>query len=224
MRNTLIGGALAIVLVAALFVAAQYGRKPPVAGLDAKSLAPAEIAKGLAPSFVGEQNIGDWKLFCGAVHELPKAPPLNGHDVGNSAGTAPKEAPPPSGWHIPRCRVVMAMHSPKHADEEIRVTFRALGFKRVLALFLRFPPTQVETGDPVTMQLDSASWQVPIRTCAKAFCLSIQSIKFADVPTLLKAKAMTLKYKPTGSQETVMIPIPTSGLPDAIGAMQRIDK
>ena len=224
MRNTLIGGALAIVLVAALFAAAQYGRKPAIAGLDAKSLSPAEIAKGLSPDFVGEQKIGEWKLVCGPVHELPKAPPLNGHESGNSAGTAPKEAPPPPGWHIPRCRVLTAMRNPKHLDEEIRITFRAIGFKRVLAIFLRFPPTQVDTGDAVSMQLDSATWQVPVRTCAKAFCLSIQSIKFVDVPTLLKAKTIALKFKPTGSPDTIVIPVPAQGLADAIGAMQRIDK
>jgi hypothetical protein len=224
MRNTLIGGALAIVLVAALFVAAQYGRKPAVGGLDAKTLTPAEIAKGLSPDFVGEQKIGEWKLVCGTVHELPKAPPLGGHDVGNSAGTPPREAPPPPGWHIPRCRVIVSMRSPKHRDDEIRVTFRAVGFKRVLALFLRFPPTEVDSGDQVTMQLDNVAWQVPVRTCARAFCLSIQSIKFADAPALLKAKTIALKFKPTGSQDTVVIPIPAEGLADAIGAMQRIDK
>ncbi len=224
MRNTLIGGALAVVLVAALFVAAQYGRKPAIAGLDAKSLTPAEIAKGLSPDFIGEQKIGEWKLVCGPVHELPKAPPLGGHEAGNSAGNAPKEAPPPQGWHIPRCRVLIAMRNPKHPDDEIRVTFRAVGFKRVLALFLRFPTTQVEAGDPATLQLDNVAWDIPVRTCAKAFCLSIQSIKFADVPALLKAKTIALKFKPTGSQSTVMIPIPTEGLADAIGVMQRIDK
>lgn len=224
MRNTLIGGALAIVLVAALFAAAQYGRKPAIAGLDTKTLTPAEIAKGLSPDFVGEQRIGDWKLACAPVRELPKAPPLGGHDSGNSAGTAPKEAPPPPGWHIPRCHVATAMRSPKHPDEQIRVTFRAVGFKRVLALFLRFPPTEVDTGDAVTLQLDSTPWQVPIRTCAKAFCLSIQSIKFVDVPTLTNAKTMTLKFKPTGTQETVSIVVPTDGLSDALGAMQRLDK
>jgi invasion protein IalB len=224
MRNTLIGGALAIVLVAALFVAAQYGRKPAVAGLDTKTLTTAEISKGLSPDFVGEQKIGDWKLFCGQVHELPKPPPLGGHESGNSAGTPPREPPPPPGWHIPRCRVVMAMRNPKHPDEEIRITFRAVGFKRALAIFLRFPPTEVDVGDGVTLQLDNTSWDLPIRTCAKPFCLSIQSIKLADLPTLMKAKKMALKFKPAGSPQPVLIPAPTDGLADAIEAMRRLDK
>jgi hypothetical protein len=225
MRNTLIGGALAAVLVVALFVAAQYWHKPAVGKVDSKNLSAAEIVKDLSPDFVGQQKIGSWMLACGPVHELPHAPPLNdGHDSGNSQGTAPKEAPPPPGWHIPRCRVMLGMRSPKNPADEIRITFRALGFKRVLAMFLRFPPDQVETGDPTTLQLDQTSWAEPIRTCSKMFCLSIQSIKFADVPTLLKAKSIQLRFKPTGSQTEVAIPVPADGLAEAIDAMHKIDK
>jgi Invasion associated locus B (IalB) protein len=224
MRNTLIGGALAAVLVVALFVAAQHWHKPAVGGVDAKNLSPTDIVKALSPDFVGQQKIGTWTLVCGPVKELPHAPPLGGHDSGNSEGTAPKETPPPPGWHIPRCRAMLGMRSPKNPNDEIRVTFRAVGFKRVLAMFLRFPPDQVETGDPVSLQLDQTTWQVPIRTCAKAFCLSIQSIKFADVPTLLKAKSLKLEFKPTGGNEQIAIPIPTDGLAQAIDAIHKIDK
>jgi len=225
MRNTVIGGALAAVLVVALFVAAQYWHKPAVGKVDTKHLSPTEVVKDLSPDFIGQQKVGSWMLVCGPVHELPHAPPASdGHDSGNSQGTAPKEAPPPPGWHIPRCRVMLGMRSPKNPADEIRVTFRAVGFKRVLAMFLRFPPDQVGTGDPVTMRLDQTAWSVPIRTCAKAFCLSIQSIKFADVPTLLKAKTVQLEFKPTGGNAQVAIPVPTDGLADALAAMQKLDK
>jgi len=223
MRNSLIGGILAVVLVAALIGASIYWRKPAVGGFDTKALTPAEIAKGLNSDFIGEQKIGNWSLVCGPVHELPKAPSLGGHDAGNSQGVVRKDAAPPPGWHIPRCRVLIGMRNPKDPSEEVRVTFRAVGFKRVLAMFLRFPPTEVETGDPVTMRLDDSAWAVPIRTCAKAFCLSIQSIKFSDVPTLTHAKSMRIEFKPTGGKETVAIPVPVAGLAEALEAMHRLD-
>lgn len=222
MRNTLIGGALAAVLLVALFVASEHWRKPAQGKVDASSLTSAEIVKALSPDFVGQQKIGSWMLVCGPVHELPHAP-SDGRQ-GNSQGTAPKEAPPPPGWHIPRCRTMLGLRDPKNPADEIRITFRAVGFKRVLAMFLRFPPDQVETGDPVTLRLDQAQWPVPIRTCAKAFCLSIQSIKFADAPILLNAKSLRLEFKPTGAKEQVAVAVPTDGLSDSIAAMRKIDK
>jgi hypothetical protein len=222
MRNTLIGGALAAVLLVALFVASEHWRKPAQGKVDAGSLTSAEIVKALSPDFVGQQKIGSWMLVCGPVHELPHAP-SDGRE-GNSQGTAPKEAPPPPGWHIPRCRSMLGLRDPKNPADEIRITFRAVGFKRVLAMFLRFPPDQVETGDPVNLRLDQTQWPVPIRTCAKAFCLSIQSIKFTDAPTLLNAKSLRLEFKPTGGKEQVAIAVPTDGLADSIAAMRKIDK
>ncbi|MBV8978382.1 MAG: invasion associated locus B family protein [Alphaproteobacteria bacterium] len=220
MRNTVLGGILAAVLVGGLFLASQTFKKPAVGAMDASG-DPNQIAKALRDDFIGQQKIGDWLLVCGPVHELPKAP---GSGSGNSAGTAPKEAPPPEHWHIPRCRVVYSIHSASGpSQEKVRITFREFGFKRVLALFLRFPPDDVTTGDAVALDLDKTEWQVPIRTCARVACLSIQSIKFADVPVVTGAKSMTLKYTPSGTQEKVTMPVPTTGLAAALGAMRRID-
>ncbi len=126
MRNTLIGGALAIVLVAALFVAAQYGRKPAVAGLDAKTLTPAEIAKGLSPDFVGEQKIGAWKLACVRFTNCRKRRRWEVTTPEIRQAPRQRKRRRRRGWHIPRCRVIVSMRNPKHLDEEIRVTFRAL--------------------------------------------------------------------------------------------------
>jgi len=222
MRNTVLGGILAAVLVAGLFLAAQYFKKPAVGGMD-NSASPDQAAASLKADFVGAQRIGDWMLVCGPVHELPR-PPDTGGRVGNSSGTAPKEAPPPPHWHIPRCRVLYSIASASDPRrEKIRVTFREFGFKRVLGMFLRFPPDEVTTGDPVALDLDSTRWQVPIRTCARIACLSIQSIKFVDVPVVTKAKTLKITYTPSGTQEKVTIPLPSNGLAQALAAMRRID-
>src|SRR6185312_9489776 len=138
MRNTLIGAVLALVLVAGLFAAARFGSHP-AKGPEPQQT-PAQVAAQIKPGFIGEQKIGEWAFICGPGRELPKAPGSEGHS-GNSAGTAPREAPPPPGWKIPRCRSAMGLRSAHNKGEQVRLTFRQVGFKRVLALFLRFPPS-----------------------------------------------------------------------------------
>jgi invasion protein IalB len=224
MRNTLIGGALAAVLVAALFWASQSLHEPSVAGQQtAAAIPPAQAAASLTPKFVGEKKIGSWILVCGDVHELPKPPPMGGHVSGNSQGSAPRAAPPPPGWHIPRCHAVYVVHEANGNAEKVRFTFREAGFKRVLALFLRFPPTDSGMSGSITLQIDGNTMQFPQPACVKVYCLSIESIKFADLPNLLKARKISLKYTLPGTQEIVEIPLPVDGLADALNAMRRID-
>jgi len=213
MRNTLIGGALAIVLVAALFAAASYGRRP--------AEMPASASGALTDDFIGQQKFGAWKLVCNAAQEFPR-PPSDGR-TGNSEGTAPKEAPPPPGWKMPRCIVGLVLHNPKNPEDEIRVTFRHIGFRRVLALVLRFPPDDVTNGDVIKARFDQSEWPIPVRSCARQFCLAIQSIKFADAPTVEKAKTFSIAFQPSGSENAVQIPVPAAGLGDALQAMRRLN-
>lgn len=217
MRNSLVGVALAAVLVAALFAAAHFWSNPVgVSGPD-----PAKLAASLPDDYVGQTTVGAWKLVCNPPRDLPAAP--KGGMQGNSAGTAPKETPPPPGWKLPRCIAGLVLRNPNDPQDEIRVTFRNVGFKRVLALFLRFPPTDVTNGDMVKVRFDDTEWQIPVRTCPAAFCLAIQSIKFADVPAVEKAKSFTVMFKPASSRTEVAIPVPTNGLTPAIHAMRRLN-
>lgn len=221
MRNTLIGAILAVVLVAGLFAAAQFGSRP--AQGPEPQLSPGQVAAQIKPDFIGEQKIGQWAFICGPGKVLPRTPGSGGR-VGNSAGTPPREAPPPPGWKIPRCRSAMGLRSARNPGEQVRLTFRQVGFKRVLALFLRFPPGEVENGDVVTVKLDDATWAIPIRSCAAQFCLAIQSIKFVDVPVLEKSKHLSLSFTPVPTQKLVEIAVPVSGLAESLVAMRRIDK
>jgi invasion protein IalB len=224
MRNSLIGGILAAVLVAALFWASQSLHRPAVAGQQgAADVSPAQAVAGLTPKFVGEVKVGSWILACGQVHELPKAPAIGGHTSGNSDNAAPREAAPPPGWHIPRCRTVYVVHEANGNAEKVRFTFREAGFKRVLALFLRFPPADSGMSGAITVQADGNTFQFPQPACVKVYCLSIESIKFADLPNVLKARKISLKYTLPGTQETVEIPVPVDGLADALNAMRKID-
>ena len=221
MRNTIIGAFLAAVLVAGLFAASHYRSRPD--GSRAPALSPSEIAALLNPKFVGAQRIGEWKLVCGPGKELPRPPATDGRS-GNSEGTAPREAPPPPGWRIPRCRTMIGLRSAHKPEQQVGVTFRQFGFKRVLALILRLPPNEVQNGDVVSVRLDRAEWQIPVRSCAEQFCLAIQSIKFVDVPTLEKSKQLVLSFKPASNSKKVVIAIPTSGLAESLEVMRRIDK
>jgi hypothetical protein len=222
MRNTLVGASLAVVLVAGLFAASHYFSRP--GEKPASALNPGQIASQIKPDFVGEQRIGQWRLVCGRGKELPRPPATDGHMNGNSEGTAPKEAPPPPGWKIPRCRAVMGLRSAHAPEEQVRLWFRQFGFRRVLALVLRFPPDEVQTGDIVNVRLDRAEWQIPVRSCAAQFCLAIQSIKFVDVPVLEKSKQLVLSFKPASNSKDVAIAVPVSGLAESLQVMRRIDK
>jgi hypothetical protein len=218
MRNTLIGVAAAAVLIAALFAASHYGRKPAAGG---SSGADAEqAAAALKDDWIGETRIGAWKLVCNEAKELPKAP-SNGM-TGNSQGTPPKEGPPP-GWKLPRCIVGLVLHNPSDPKDEIRVTFRTIGFKRVLSLFMRFPPSDVSPGDTVTARFDALEMAMPVRSCPAAFCLAIQSIKLAEASAVEDAKKFTVAFTPTGSDAAVILPLPTEGLGPAIRAMRRLN-
>jgi hypothetical protein len=213
---------LAIVLVAGLFAGARYGSRPAEA--PEPQLSPAQVTAKMGTDFIGEQKIGEWVFICGPAKELPRTPGSDGHLGNNSSGTTPREAPPPPGWKIPRCRAAMGLRSAHNPGEQVRLTFRQVGFKRVLALFLRFPPNEVQNGDVVTIKLDDANWTIPIRSCAAQFCLAIQSIKFADVPVLEKSKHMTLSFTPASTQKLVEVAVPVSGLTDSLDTMRRIDR
>ena len=221
MRNTFVGVTLAVALVAGLFAAAHFGSHPAEA--PKPQLSTAQIAAQIKPDFIGEETIGGWRLVCGPAKELPRSP-SNGHSSGNSAGTAPRETPPPPGWKIPRCRAVLGLRSARKPEQQVRVTFREFGFRRVLALILRFPLSEVQNGDVVEVHLDRAEWQIPVRSCAAKFCLAIQSIKFADVPVLEKSKQLVLSFKPASNSKAVVIAVPTSGLAETLKAIRRIDK
>lgn len=211
MRNTLVGGALAIVLLAALFAAGTYGRRP------AETPAPQGA---LDDDFIGDRKFGAWKLVCNEAKVLPR-PPSNGR-TGNSEGTAPKEAPPPAGWKLPRCIVGLVLHNPKNPEDEIRVTFRTVGFKRVLALFLRLPRGEADAGDEAMARFDKHEWPMAVR-CNPQFCLAIQSIKFADVPAVVGAASLSIAFHPTGSENAVLIPVPVDGMGKAIETMRRLN-
>jgi hypothetical protein len=223
MRNTLIGAGLAAVLIVALFAAAHYGSRPTISKAAHAPSNPEEIAAQIKQDFIGEQPFGSWKLVCGAQHELPTPPPTPGHENGNSSGKPAANAVPP-GWKIPRCRVLLGLRNPKKPDQEVRITFRAVGAKRALAVFLRFPPEELQTGDTVTFRVGSTEWPVTVSACSARFCLGIRSLRFTELPALESAKQLSLAFKPVGNAQPVVVPIPVDGLTPAIRVMQRIDK
>jgi invasion protein IalB len=222
MRNTLVGIVLALVLVAGLFAAARFGSRPAESPKPEPSA--TQTAAQIKSDFIGERTFGDWKLICGPARELPRPPSNGGHLGGNSQGTQPREAPPPPGWKIPRCRATLGLRNAHDPNEQVRLTFRPFGFQRVLALIVRFPPNEVDNGDVVKVRLDQTEWPFPVRSCAAQFCLAIRSLPAAEVAVLENAKRMVLIFKPSSSQKEVAIAVPMTGLVDSLKVMRRIDK
>jgi hypothetical protein len=222
LRNIVTGTLLAIIFIVGLFVASHYFVRPGQLPVSATS--PGAIAAQIKSDFIGERRIGQWRLVCGPAMELPRPPAMDGHTHGNSEGTAPREAPPPAGWRISRCRTMLGLRSAQNPGERIGLIFRQFGFKRVLALVLRFPPAEVQNGDIVSVRLDEAEWQIPVRSCAAQFCLAIRSVKFVEVPVLERSSRLSISFKSTLSQKPRTIAVPTFGLPECLKAMRRIDK
>jgi invasion protein IalB len=222
MRNSLIGIALAAVLVVALFAAARYGSHPaaPQPGAQTEQNAdPAAVVAALKPDFVGQTVVGDWRMSCTTPRALPRQP-----QTGNSAGTAPREAPPPPGWKLPHCNVSQALKNPNNQSDEVRMTLRRMGFQSVLAIFLRYPPEVVDTGDMSTLRVDNKDIPMPIRTCSARFCLAIMSVKKVDEPDFLKAKSISLRFNSRVSGKEIVAPFKMRGFGEAVSAMRRMDK
>src|ERR1700760_1839354 len=119
MRNSLIGIALAAVLVAALFAAARYSSHPAASqqpSTTVQNTDPATVVAALKPDFVGQVAVGSWRLACNKPRPLPREP-----QSGNSEGTAPRQPPPPPGWQMPHCNVSQVLRNPKNPSDEVRM-------------------------------------------------------------------------------------------------------
>jgi len=222
MRNSLIGIALAIVLVGVLFAGARYGSHPAAqqaAPTVNQNTDPASVVAGLKPSFIGQVAIGSWNMNCTKQRTLPRSP-----QSGNPGTSGEKQAGPPPGFKLPHCNVSQTLRNPKNPKDEVRMTLRRMGFQSVLAIFLRFPPETVETGDMSVLTLDGKEIEMPIRTCSLQFCLSIMSVKKVDEPDMLKTKNMSLKFTSRASDKEIVVPFKMRGFVEAVGAMRKMDR
>ncbi len=224
MRNSIVGGALALLLIGALFAAVHFGGRQTRQVYGEYAPDPSRQAAQIKENFQGERRIGDWKLNCGPAQDLPKTPRVGGRPARNPNEASQKSAQPSSEWKIPRCRVYREPDSSRDKDSDVRVTFRQVGFKRVLSLFLRLPHNKVEVNDKVTLRLDKDVMVVPVHNCEPTFCLVIAPLKKADASPLMTAKSVILSFTARDSGKQVTASVPTGGLAAAINAMCRIDK
>jgi invasion protein IalB len=221
MKNTkIVLAGVGALLVVALLAVWRFGFPSQVKTATAAPPppTPSEVAAAVKGDFQGHVKIGDWRLNCGKGRALPTPPSNQGERKSHG-----KNGPPP-GWRIPRCQVSLGLRNPKDIGEGLRISFRLFGFKRVLGIFLRLPPSAVETGDAIVLRVDNAERSIPVRACAAQFCLAIDSVKFVDVPSIEAAKKMMVIFTPTGSGQAIAIPVPTRGLAEALKTQRRIDK
>jgi hypothetical protein len=221
----LIGVVLAGVLLAALFAAAYFGKRPrQEINEGVKNQSPSQIAAIIKPDFVGSRQLGHWTLSCGPGHELPTPPRQNGQISGNSQGAPPRSEPPPPHFKIPRCRVIQGMKIPRSQNKEVRVTFRQVGFKRALAVFVRIPPDEAGGGDMTTLRFDRTDRPMPVVGCGVAYCLAISSIRLTEESALLNSRQVVLIFTPRTAGKQIALLFAMDGLPQAIAVMRRIDK
>jgi hypothetical protein len=232
MRNTVVGVVLALVFIAAIFAAGQYGPKSLVGGGPSgppPAPPPKEAAAKIKASFVGRTKIGDWSLVCTEPRKLPKPPPMGGKmpppppGMSNSAGVK-LEGPPP-GFRIPRCQTVMLLAVPGHPKQAFRVTFRLLGFKRRLAVFVQVPE-DAEPGEQIDLQFSRGTLAVPVRACneIRARCLAAQTFKpEEEASTIMTTKTLGFVFQPGKDGKPRVAKGSAYGFPETLATIRRID-
>jgi len=233
MRNTLVGVVLAIVFIAAIFAAGHYGPKSLTgtgpAAPGSGGMPPAEAVTKIKPDFVGHTRIGDWSLVCTEPRKLPKQPQMGGGQppasgASNSAGIK-MEGPPP-GFMIPRCLTVSLFPVPGHPAQAFRVTFRLLGFKRRLAVFIQVPE-DAGPGEQIGLKLNNRSLAVPVRACneVRARCLAAETFKpDVEASTIMTAKTLAFVFQPGPDGKPRVTNASAYGLPETLATIRRIDK
>ncbi len=224
MRNLLVGGALALLLIGALLTTVHFGSRQGQQASGNYANDPQQQAAQIKEGFQGERVIGDWKLSCGPPQKLPKAPRMGRQPVRNISEVPEKGTQLADGWKIPRCRVYREPDGPRTQDNDVRVTFRQVGFKRVLSLFLRLPRAGVEMNDKITLRLDKDVLDVLVHGCERTFCLVTVPIRKSDASPLMAAKSIVLSFVARDSGKHITASIPANGLASAINAMCRIDR
>jgi|HubBroStandDraft_6_1064221.scaffolds.fasta_scaffold720455_1 invasion protein IalB len=221
MRNTIIGGVLAIVLVAALFAASYYhspAHNPP----PAPAPNPDAVAAHIKPGFVGTQLIGAWRLNC--FKPRPVSPEAERPAGSNANATPPSPGPDQQNW---RCRVVFGIHSRSHPAERVVIRFQYIGPKRVVLLSTQIPwqlTWRPGTDEALTLRLSNGEMKIPVRLCGPPVCLAMVNVPPADAKRLLSTSRMIAEVSVSAGAKPITFTIPVTGLRQALETLDRIDQ
>lgn len=249
MRNTVIGLALAAVLLGGLFFAATHRAHRAPAQRAANPEAIRAAAASIQSGFVGSKQIGAWRVACtdkpifvSANQSVPadKAPAapasiplsLDGKPkakpaAADHAKAADAAAAKPGAKaelrkvSLGRCRAFLEF---RRKDEPKRIVL-TLAFRRIgakldrLGLFVR--TVAAKKGQEVVLRLGKGGFKLPVAGCGKAGCLAVGILPSSSERDLAVVERGALVLPPGKNGKRPAVQIPFVGLPPALSAIRR---
>jgi invasion protein IalB len=240
MRGLFIGAAFAVAFTVGTAVVAPANPTQQQAAADS-----------VQPGFAGMKQIGAWRLACLKSAGNPGAAPTNpvktsviqkdGHKMLNVRVVIP---PRP-------CKVIDVLKEGDRLEHQIAAWFILRGPYGVLSLLFHapvalFPGETVSPTSPrskmastggakpapdsnsgpefVTLDCDGAALKGPVIVCGPFACIAGIKIRHEDEPKFLASRHLALELPAFPGKQPVRIDLPASGLPEAIGAMRRVEK
>lgn len=202
MRDSAIGLALGLVLLAGLFAADRY---LPRTGVENPAI---------SPDFVGARHMGDWLLVC-APFSRPSRVPIPFSLTPNSAARAP--AP------LGRCRLSLLMARKDRPRQIVLAAhFRLTGQVHALTLILRFPPVG-QGGRWVAVRTAGKAFRVPIIGCSQRLCTAGGRVGGPIESLLAKEMPAQLALPAANNSKPLVLPLPLKGLKDGLSALRKVE-
>ncbi|HEY1710905.1 MAG TPA: invasion associated locus B family protein [Rhizomicrobium sp.] len=211
MRNTIIGVAAAAAIIAILFVLSRVlpGATVTPAG-QAGDQMKAQIdaaAATVKPGFLGSVNIGVWNLNCVKAQSLtpPPAPVAGGTQI-----------------RFGRCRLALPVHNAaNHNSVALIAVFHPVVGADELALVLYTLPVS-KPGAKVILALEQKQViGLSVLQCQKANCVALGVLKDDVYRQVISRQHLVAVIPYASSEQRMIIPVSTVGLPQAVAAMQR---
>jgi len=196
MSRSVLGVILAALLIGGLFAASHY--MPPAQ----LSILPADQAASVSPGFIGSKSIGPWTLGCDTAQVHAKA---NADDR-----------------MFGRCRLVLIYHRRQNPAQVVLIlNFRALAKGGNLSLITAIPAV-AKKGDALDLLWGKKGLKMGISFCReKADCIAVIAMTPKVEAEFLASPNAVLALPPGPDGKRTGIPVPMTGLRDAVAAMRR---
>lgn len=234
MRNIVLGVVAALLLVGA--VAAGIIYIPP---LFVRPPSPAEAAQSVKPGFVGEKEIGAWKLVCKKVPPKRHASPSvfkNGNRVSRLVG-------PPGHQQlmvyvrIPDrpCWATIGLQNSNLPADRMDANYVLRGPDGVLFLAVRVPPAlvpnppadpsaQPQPGGILHVKWSAGNRDAPVRFCDPAGCLAPMPVPPEEESKFLATKDLMVAFPAVPGRKPKTVNVPVYGMAETVNTMRRLEK
>ncbi len=181
--------------------------------------APAQtVQKG--PGFAVKRQIGAWTLECPNPAKLPAW-----------AKGALGQMPPPPKKKTLHCRTFVRITAQDQPHVWVEFILSATGPTRILNVHMKLASGPAAAGDVLKLHIDNAEIPVRVLLCGRDDCVAVPMRRPQEVMNMkqtageqvVAAKSSSLLFPGSADKKAVTVNIPTSGLQEAVAAMQKIE-